>query len=58
MANMDILEKTEEQVYPFLSFVAEFGGSLGLFLGSLFSRTIKYFDYIVIDGKNNLGTGE
>ena len=33
MANRDKLEKNEELVYPFLSFVAEFGGSLGLLLG-------------------------
>ena len=36
MANPDVLEKHEELIYPFVSFVAEFGGSLGLFLGFSF----------------------
>ena len=36
MSSSDVLEKQEELIYPFVSFVAEFGGSLGLFLGFSF----------------------
>ena len=35
-ASTDILSRTEEKIYPFESFVAEFGGALGLFLGFSF----------------------
>ena len=33
LSSPDILSKTEEIIYDFQSFVAEFGGALGLFLG-------------------------
>ena len=47
MANMDILENNEELIYPFVSFVAEFGGSLGLFLGFSFMMIFDFFsDFI------------
>ena len=32
----DVFVKTEQFVYPFSSFLAEFGGALGLFLGFSF----------------------
>ena len=32
----DIFVKTEELIYPWTAFVAEFGGTLGLFLGFSF----------------------
>ena len=44
MASTDVLEKHEELIYPFLSFVAEFGGSLGLFLGFSF---MTVFDFVI-----------
>ena len=36
LTNADITEKTETIVYTFESFLAEFGGALGLFLGFSF----------------------
>ena len=36
IVSTDITVKTEELVYPFSSFVSEFGGALGLFLGFSF----------------------
>ena len=36
LASKSVLVKTEELVYPFSSFLAEFGGALGLFLGFSF----------------------
>ena len=44
MASTDILEKHEELIYPFVSFVAEFGGSLGLFIGFSF---ITVYDLLI-----------
>ena len=35
-ATKTVLLKTEELVYPFSSFLAEFGGALGLFVGFSF----------------------
>ena len=35
-ASASVVTETEELVYPMISFVAEFGGSLGLFLGFSF----------------------
>ena len=35
-ASASVVTETEEFVYPMISFVAEFGGSLGLFLGFSF----------------------
>ena len=35
-ATKTVLVKTEELVYPFSSFLAEFGGALGLFVGFSF----------------------
>jgi hypothetical protein len=51
MANMDIFEKNEELIYPFVSFVAEFGGSLGLFLGFSFMMIFDFFSGFI---KGNL----
>jgi hypothetical protein len=46
-SSTDILSRTEELIYDTQSFVAEFGGALGLFLG---------FSFIMIwDGLNRLG---
>jgi hypothetical protein len=36
LASKSVLVKTEDLVYPFSSFLAEFGGALGLFLGFSF----------------------
>ena len=36
LANMEITEESEHYMYDFESFVSEFGGSLGLFLGFSF----------------------
>ena len=36
MPTSEALKKTEEYIYPFESFVSEFGGALGLFLGFSF----------------------
>jgi hypothetical protein len=35
-ATTDVTYKREMLIYPFISFVAEFGGALGLFLGFSF----------------------
>ena len=35
-ATTDVTYKTEMLIYPLISFVAEFGGALGLFLGFSF----------------------
>ena len=43
-ATTDVSEKKEELIYPLLSFVAEFGGSLGLFLGFSF---LMVYDVII-----------
>ena len=50
MASTDVLEKQEELIYPFLSLVAEFGGSLGLFLGFSF---MTVFDFVIGYVKEN-----
>ena len=44
MASTNVLEKQEELIYPFVSFVAEFGGSLGLFIGFSF---ITLYDLLI-----------
>ena len=36
VADNEIIEETEEYAYGFISFLAEFGGALGLFLGFSF----------------------
>ena len=36
VTSTDIVSRTEQKIYPFASFVAEFGGALGLFLGFSF----------------------
>ena len=36
LSSTDIVSRSEEKIYPFASFVAEFGGALGLFLGFSF----------------------
>ena len=52
----DLLERTEQLLYPIDSFISEFGGALGLFLGfscimiwdaveSLFLYFLKYFPF-------------
>ena len=42
LASTTVIVKTEELLYPFTSFLAEFGGALGLFLGfkKLFLRVV------------------
>ena len=45
MTSTEITEKTETVVYPFESFLAEFGGALGLFLGFSF---LACFDMLKI----------
>ena len=39
IAKKEIIEETEVLAYSFISFLAEFGGALGLFLGFSFFRT-------------------
>ena len=52
-----VLVKTDHLVYSFSSFLAEFGGALGLFLGFSF---IMVWDWLllasgfIVDKKNNL----
>ena len=36
MTNSEITEEVEEYIYDEISFIAEFGGALGLFLGFSF----------------------
>ena len=36
MANSEITEEVEEYIYDEISFIAEFGGAMGLFLGFSF----------------------
>ena len=36
LASSKVKKRTEEYIYPMISFVSEFGGSLGLFLGFSF----------------------
>ena len=36
VADHELIEETEEYAYTFISFLAEFGGALGLFLGFSF----------------------
>ena len=39
-------------MYPVVSFVAEFGGSLGLFVGFSFLTIWDYIDYLVSRSKS------
>ena len=50
----DVLVKTEQLVYPFSSFLAEFGGALGLFLGFSFLwvwDVIQIFTKFIFENK-------
>ena len=42
-ADWEITEAIEEEIYSFVSFVSEFGGSLGLFLGFSFYMLLDPF---------------
>ena len=44
VANKELIEETEEYAYGFTSFLAEFGGALGLFLGFSFFSLWEYFE--------------
>ena len=51
-ASNSVILKEEAYLYPFISFLAEFGGSLGLFLGfsflSLWDVIIDFFQFLFI----------
>ena len=44
----------EAYVYPFISFVAEFGGALGLFLGFSFLMVWDIIEPLVLIGYKNM----
>ena len=46
-ATKTVLVKTEEPVYPFESFLAEFGGALGLFLGFSFMLVLDFLQFVL-----------
>ena len=48
----DVRVETETYVYPLMSFVSEFGGGLGLFLGFSFLTFWDGFQYIFSEIKN------
>ena len=50
-ARANVVLDTQEYVYPFLSFVAEFGGFLGLFLGFSFMMIVEYLEVILASFK-------
>ena len=43
--------RNEIQIYPFLSFICDLGGSLGLFVGFSFLTLWDFFDMIYIKFK-------
>ena len=45
LANNELIEETEELIYNWVSFVSNFGGSLGLFVGFSF---LMLYDWVVI----------
>ena len=47
MASTELRIEKEAYVYPAISFIGEFGGSLGLFLGVSFLTIFDIFDSIV-----------
>ena len=47
LATTTVLVKTEELFYPFESFLAEFGGALGLFLGFSFMMAWDVFQTVL-----------
>ena len=47
MASSELRIEKEVYVYPLISFIGEFGGSLGLFLGVSFLTIFDIFDSIV-----------
>ena len=47
-ARNEVLEEEEAYVYGFVSFVSEFGGSLGLFLGFSFMMVWEVFEPLLI----------
>ena len=52
-ANTEVLVQTDVLVYPLLSFIAEFGGALGLFLGLSLNMLIDVFDIVFKVVMNN-----
>ena len=52
LANMEITEESEHYMYDFESFVSEFGGSLGLFLGFSFFTLWDFGSPILVVIKN------
>ena len=46
--------KEETYLYPFISFLAEAGGSLGLFLGFSFLMTLDYITPVLIALKKSV----
>ena len=49
----EVIEETEELAYDFLTFVANFGGTLGLFVGFSFFMFWDLFNVIVNAVKTN-----
>ena len=47
MASSELRIEKEVYIYPAISFIGEFGGSLGLFLGVSFLTIFDIFDTIV-----------
>ena len=45
LANNELIEETEELIYNWVTFVSNFGGSLGLFVGFSF---LMLYDWVVI----------
>ena len=52
LANMEMTEESEHYMYDFESFVSEFGGSLGLFLGFSFFTLWDFGSPILVLIKN------
>ena len=53
-AKTEIIEDKEAYVYGFVSFVSEFGGSLGLFLGFSFLMVWEILESLVLIGYQNM----
>ena len=47
LTSLDVIERTEELIYPMESFVSEFGGALGLFLGFSFMMVWDMLEFLM-----------
>jgi hypothetical protein len=57
LSSSDVTKRTEEIIYPMESFVSEFGGALGLFLGVSFLMILDILEFLVklgMKSKSNL----